>query len=443
VPFTISVSFPGVYDFMVDGVKIYTERIPGSSFSYTYSNITAGTHTLSIKRWYSNITASITYIVNRKWRAVETKYDNLGNITSQSIDVVNLANQYTTSVYNQYYGYDNQGRLITVKSGTSLASSVADVTYTYNNADQPSNLKYEYVANANFKNMGYLYNNRGWLTSSNNNHGFSESLDYYKNGNILTQNITNYTYSSSNHSFTYDMYNRLSEVDDITAGTSIETFTYDLDGNFISKVITGNSLKSYIYNYDPGKVNNLLRSVTNGNGNNYSYAYDNRGNVVTDNRSPGVTTITYDQRNLPLTITNTGINFVYGYDDMGNRVTKKGNGNNEYCLRDQTGKELAIFAFGTDNIKLINLYGNGLIGKVDVSWNRYYYLKDHLGSIRTTLSANGPVGEADYYAFGGLKSSSSSLSDDRYKFMAKPPLCGLQTARCGNQLRLFWRTLLR
>jgi uncharacterized protein YjfI (DUF2170 family) len=32
----------------------------------------------------------------------------------------------------------------------------------------------------------------------------------------------------------------------------------------------------------------------------------------------------------------------------------------------------------------------------------------------------------DYYAFGGELSSLTSLGDvtDRYKFMAKPPLCG-------------------
>jgi hypothetical protein len=41
-------------------------------------------------------------------------------------------------------------------------------------------------------------------------------------------------------------------------------------------------------------------------------------------------------------------NFTYGYDEMGNRVTKSGNGVNEYYLRDQSGKKLAIYIIGTN-----------------------------------------------------------------------------------------------
>ena len=106
-------------------------------------------------------------------------------------------------------------------------------------------------------------------------------------------------------------------------------------------------------------------------------------------------TITYDQRNLPLTMTANAYTFAYGYDNLGNRVVKTGNGNNEYYLRDQTGKELAIYQAGTDNIIMVNLYGNGLIGRCDVtvpgSPVKYYYIKDHLGSIRATINSSGAV----------------------------------------------------
>jgi len=33
----------------------------------------------------------------------------------------------------------------------------------------------------------------------------------------------------------------------------------------------------------------------------------------------------------------------YKYDDQGNRISKVGNGLNEYYLRDQTGREVAIY----------------------------------------------------------------------------------------------------
>jgi RHS repeat-associated protein len=112
-------------------------------------------------------------------------------------------------------------------------------------------------------------------------------------------------------------------------------------------------------------------------------------------------------------------NFTCGYDEMGNRVTKVGNGVNEYYLRDQNGNELAVYKIGTDTISIRNYYGSGLIGKVDSVGNNYFYVKDHLGSIRATLSRTNVVSAQDYYAYGGLITSQSSLGDDRYKFTGK------------------------
>lgn len=72
---------------------------------------------------------------------------------------------------------------------------------------------------------------------------------------------------------------------------------------------------------------------------------------------------------------------------------------------------------------MLNLYGNGLIGRVNVIWDsvlaevdpgtweyvykrrdeRYYYLKDHLGSIRLTVNESGNIISAqDYYPYGEL-----------------------------------------
>jgi hypothetical protein len=88
---------------------------------------------------------------------------------------------------------------------------------------------------------------------------------------------------------------------------------------------------------------------------------------------------------------------------MGNRVTKSGNSVNEYYLRGQTSKELAVYTIGTYTSKIINLYGNGLIGKVDAGGNNYYYIKDHLGSIRSVVNSSGtPVSAQDYSLTAGF-----------------------------------------
>ena len=53
---------------------------------------------------------------------------------------------------------------------------------------------------------------------------------------------------------------------------------------------------------------------------------------------------------------------------------------------------------------------------------RYYYLKDHLGSIRMTVDASGnPAGWDDYYPYGMQMTGRSytSSADQRYKFIGK------------------------
>ncbi len=91
-----------------------------------------------------------------------------------------------------------------------------------------------------------------------------------------------------------------------------------------------------------------------------------------------------------------------------------------------------------------NLFGNGYLGRVEANWDsvwvedpnhessgywrysrndyRYYYIKDHLGSIRITIDETGNVVNAqDYYSFGGILRSyiTGGLNDERYKFTGK------------------------
>ena len=68
-----------------------------------------------------------------------------------------------------------------------------------------------------------------------------------------------------------------------------------------------------------------------------------------------------------------------------------------------------------------NIYGNDLVGKLQTSNNqRYYYLKDHLGSIRVTLDQSGNIDSwTDYYPFGKQSRGSSSVSAPKEKFTGK------------------------
>jgi RHS repeat-associated protein len=92
---------------------------------------------------------------------------------------------------------------------------------------------------------------------------------------------------------------------------------------------------------------------------------------------------------------------------------------------------------------MINLFGYGLEGKVNVDWqyvcipsgcspdgcewtwqrtdSKYYYVKDHLGNIRVTLQQNGNLASArDYYPYGEtLRAYTTAGVGDRYQFTEK------------------------
>jgi len=164
-----------------------------------------------------------------------------------------------------------------------------------------------------------------------------------------------------------------------------------------------------------------------------------------------ITIPNYDRRNLPLQMTLA--NFYYNYDDGGNRINKKAGTTNEYYLRDHTGRELLVYDNNTGRLKMANVYGNGLIGRIDVTWDsswvqdeegswfwsftrsdeRFYYIpvppgvlrmragKDHLGSIRMTLDENADVvGAQDFYPFGEvLRGLPPAGTNDKYMFTEK------------------------
>jgi YD repeat-containing protein len=137
--------------------------------------------------------------------------------------------------------------------------------------------------------------------------------------------------------------------------------------------------------------------------------------MLTDSRKSITTPILYDRRNLPVSVTKSGTTYQYSYDDAGQRIYKQTNSaNKEYYLRDHTGKELAIYDWVSGSLKMVNLYGNGLIGKVNVIYSgigygegtirtdsRQYYIKDHLGSIRQVYDETATIVSAqDYYSYG-------------------------------------------
>ena len=247
--------------------------------------------------------------------------------------------------------------------------------------------------------------------------------------------------------YTYDKSNRL-----LSSNTSGNIYklenTYDKDGNILTldrKGRSGNTIDSFAYDYYPST--NKLLSVRDGK---EQFNYDANGNMTTDSLNKN-TNIKYDHRNLiiqlkhkalPMDTADT-LKFVtnYLYDEAGNRIRKtvykfigttsaQENAqdlsndslwqlyNDEVYSRDVSGKELAIYK---DNTAFeFPIYGLDLIGKIKGD-EPFYYMKDHLGSVRAVINSSGDVVSAqDYDVWGYLLQDRVYDSDsNKFKFTGK------------------------
>src|SRR5699024_909256 len=112
-----------------------------------------------------------------------------------------------------------------------------------------------------------------------------------------------------------------------------------------------------------------------------SLSWDAGGNLKT-NTGRGVTNITYDSRNRPLSMQlEDGLHTVYRYNAGGWRTHKRVEDGGVTSLEEHYIRDGATTLAVTDaagSVKHWNLYGNGLLGRLEASGSKKYYLTDHL-----------------------------------------------------------------
>ena len=116
------------------------------------------------------------------------------------------------------------------------------------------------------------------------------------------------------------------------------------------------------------------------------------------------------------------------WGDIGNMPIYEGEGgeggwyimNNEFYVRGVGGNELAIY--NHDQLEQWNVYGTDNVGKItkeDTEEFNFYYLKDHLGSIRAVINEDNEVVNAQDYDMWGFLLENRSFGGERYKFTGK------------------------
>jgi RHS repeat-associated protein len=357
------------------------------------------------------------------------EYDNLNRLLtvkkaiSSNINGVTVNKPEQLIVQNEY---DKAGQLKKKKLGA---------------AGKLESLEFEYNI------RGWLLGtNRNYVKGAASANYFGFELGYEKTANIISGqsyatpqyngNISGTTWKGAGdgekrkYDFSYDAANRLTGADfnQYTANTfnktagldfSVSNLTYDANGNIKTmtqagwKIGTGSApIDQLTYSYQPltgsgGTVyGNKLLSVTDavtastagnmgdfkdGTNSGSDYSYDANGNLLTDNNKK-ISDINYNCIDLPqkITVTNKG-NIEYVYDAAANKLKKIVH---ETGKPDKTTLYTTGFVYENDvlqfapqeegRIRLAKQYY--LNGDSALTWQYDYFLKDHLGNMRTVLT---------------------------------------------------------
>ncbi|MCD2424470.1 RHS repeat-associated core domain-containing protein [Niabella pedocola] len=360
--------------------------------------------------------------------------------------------------------YDALGRVvrITKNMSSSTGLSSGDKIIAVNKYDELGQLVGKTLGatdangTAGAETQRYEYNVRGWLlgmnrgyaSGSNNNSNFGFELNYdqypsfggsvgnrYYNGNIGGMSWRGKTGNAEirRYDFSYDNANRLMNADfkqyNGSNYTATGTFNsrmgdgnplnpesaYDYNGNIKAMTqqgLAGSSsilMDQLIYRYLPGS--NKLAKVTDQVGDTRSYqlgdfndgansgddyAYDANGNLTKD-ENKGIQTINYNILNLPQQIDVTGKGTIsYQYDALGNKLSK--------TVIEGSGQKITTYLggmiFENDVLQHIGME-EGRFRPSGTAFTADYFLKDHLGNVRSMINENGTLlEETHYYPFG-------------------------------------------
>ena len=340
------------------------------------------------------------------------------------------------------YTYDHSSRLTRVSHQYDNNPSVLLLEHTY---DELGRLQTDKLDNGIYA-TDYAYNIRNWLTGIEGGK-FSQSLHYTDGLGVpcYNGNISSMTWKSGagatprGYKFSYDRLGRLTDAE-YGEGPSLSVNTnrfneqvtgYDKMGNILGLKRYGQtSATGYdvIDDLSLSYAGNRLKKVTDrsttpafNNGFEFKdgidlpteYEYDENGNLTKD-LNKKKTAIQYNCLNLPSRVMFANGNSIsYLYDAAGRKLRTVHVLEGDSVTTDYCGN--VVYENGVPQILLTE------VGYVSLTDGKYhYYLKDHQGNNRVVVDEEGTVEEVnDYYAFGGLMSTSSRQSVQPYKYNGK------------------------
>jgi RHS repeat-associated protein len=372
--------------YKIDPANLQTVHVERRITTSSPSNITETT------TYNLDLAGDVAQIVYPTGRTVNYTYDNAGRPSSATDAVSGI--KYAAAAQAPPTGcpitgvcYTPQGGMYNLSIGQSSSFTGFNVTETFNNRLQPSEIKalsaggnaiditYNFVDPVSLKNAGHVYS------------------------------ITNNLNSARSQSFGYDQVNRIT-----SAGTTATTgqfcwgykYTYDAWGNLLSQA-------GWSPNYN-GCTETVMATIT-ADGNNHisPFSYDLSGNALND----GTHSYTWDGESQLKSADAQS----YLYDGDGRRVAKVGgklywygSGGEILSETDAAGTTLNDYIF----------FGGRRVALVPNVGNPQYFAEDLLGSSRVVVNSTGGVCyDADFTPYGGERAYTNTCTQNSYKFEGK------------------------
>jgi len=231
------------------------------------------------------------------------------------------------------------------------------------------------------------------------------------------ENITRADEGQRQVSYEYDCLGRLvSETVENASGTYVTKYTYDRNSNRVSVDVNGD-VTEYVYN----EINQLVKAGST------EFTYDSEGNLVS--KSSGgvlVSTYTYDSFGRLTGVTGyaggSSVDATYSYDDEGNRISSSVNGDKTNYVLDLSSGYSQVLRSECDREIVNYTRGIDLISRTQGE-ETLYYLYDACGSVRLLVDEEGDISDTYIFdAFGNLTESTYETNNS-YGFQGRRDGC--------------------
>jgi RHS repeat-associated protein len=351
---------------------------------------------------------------------ISNKYNFTGGLTNR-IRIHKLTGNAPLQIEDNYT-YDHMGRKL---SSWQKINNGPKILISKNEYDDLGNLykkKLHSADSVNFlEQISYAYNERGWLLGASANK-FSYELRYNKptrygsakyNGNISEMEYTGTHSGNRWFTYAYDDLDRLTSTTYSQNNELDEDIAYDKGGNITSLKRGIYSNPPIAYSYENNGNSNRLSLVSGAvNG---SFGYDLNGSVNVDGTRNNAT-ITYNQLNLPITVSSGTGTAAYTYDANGTKLKS---------IQNSVTRDYVSGIQYTNNVVdfITTEEGRAVRNPADGSYTYEYSLRDHLGNVRVSITAiNGVaqvIQEDEYYAFGLNRSRHTFGNKNNYLYNGK------------------------